>query len=127
MSNPKMIHFHAAKRILKYISATLRTGVLFPASAKVNCDTLLGYSDADWCGDKVDRRSTTGFVFLWNNAPISQCSKKQPVVALSSCESEYIAGAFTACQTIWLSTLMTELQITVKKPVTLLIDNKSTI
>ena len=75
----------------------------------------------------MDRRSTTGFVFMWNKSPISWCSKKQSVVALSSCESEYIAGAVTACQAIWLVSLMKELKIAEKGLVTLLIDNKSAI
>ncbi|GAU17360.1 hypothetical protein TSUD_232360 [Trifolium subterraneum] len=40
------------------------------------------------CGYKVDRRSTSGYVFKFQNAPISWCSKKQSVIALSSCEAE---------------------------------------
>jgi len=47
------------------------------------------------------------------------------VVALSSCEAEYIVGAFIAWQTIWLNSLLKEIRVEVKKPLKLLIDNKS--
>ncbi|XP_073221583.1 uncharacterized protein [Cicer arietinum] len=48
---------------------------------------LLGYTDSNWCGDKDDRKSTVDYVFMFGGAPISWCSKKEPVVALSSCEA----------------------------------------
>ena len=49
------------------------------------------------------------------------------MVALSSCEAEYIAGSYAACQAIWLDSLLDELKFEAKKPIKLLIDNKSTI
>ncbi|MCI90431.1 hypothetical protein A2U01_0111723, partial [Trifolium medium] len=41
---------------------------------------IICYSDDDWCGDKVDRRSTTGYFFKFLNASVAWCSRKQPVV-----------------------------------------------
>lgn len=55
------------------------------------------------------------------------CIKKQPVIALSSCEAEYIAETFATCQTMWLDSVMKELRCEVIKPLILRIDNKSTI
>ena len=52
---------------------------------------LEGYCDADWGGDYLTRRSTTGYIFLFGNSPISWLSKLQKTVALSSCEAEYMA------------------------------------
>ena len=46
------------------------------------------------------------------------------MVALSSCEAEYIAGSYAACQAIWLDSLLDELKFEAKKPIKLLIDNK---
>ncbi|MCI29936.1 cationic amino acid transporter 1-like, partial [Trifolium medium] len=60
-------------------------------------------------------------------APVAWCSKKQPVVALSSCEAEYIAGSYAACQALWIDSVLKELQIDVKRPITLQIDNQSAI
>ena len=50
-----------------------------------------GYSDSDWAGDRESRKSRSGFIFVLNGGPVSWCSKRQPTVALSSTEAEYIA------------------------------------
>ena len=126
MSKPKWSHYQAAVRILRYIKGTLKHGVLFPFEGKTKSE-LLSYSDSDWCGDRVDRRSTSGYLFKFLGGPISWCSKKQPVVALSTCEAEYIAGALTACQAVWILNLLQDLKIKVNKPLKLMIDNKSAI
>ena len=126
MSKPKWSHYQAAVRILRYIKGTLKYGVLFPSGRKDESE-LLSYSDSDWCGDRVDRRSTSGYLFKFLGGPISWCSKKQPVVALSTCEAEYIAGAVTACQAVWILNLLQDLKIKVNKPLKLMIDNKSAI
>jgi hypothetical protein len=119
MSQPMKSHFLAAKRILGYINGTLQYGILFPFGNGCSKLELIGYSDADWCGDKIDRRSTTEFVFKLNGAPISWSSKKQSIVALSSCEAEYVAGCATACQAIWLQQVYEELMIDLKVPIKL--------
>ncbi|BAT90088.1 hypothetical protein VIGAN_06126200 [Vigna angularis var. angularis] len=64
---------------------------------------------------------------MLNGSPISWCSKKQPVVALSSCEAEYIAGSYAACQGVWLEEILKELMIPVTTPLLLKIDNVSAI
>ena len=88
---------------------------------------LTGYSDSDWCGDKNDRKSTAGYIFFYGGAPISWSSTKEPVVALSSCEAEYIAASEAACQAVWLDALIKELQLEKSGKVKLLVDNKSAI
>ncbi len=70
---------------------------------------LEGYSDSDWAWDKDDRKSTSGFIFMLNGGPVSGCSKKQPTVALSSTETEYIALTLAAKEAMWLRLLLTEL------------------
>ena len=85
------------------------------------------YSDSNWYGDKVDKRSTFGYLFKYLRGLISWCSKKQPVIALSTCEAEYIAGVVVACQVVWLLNLLYDLKIKVNKPLKLMIDNKSAI
>ena len=49
------------------------------------------------------------------------------VVALSSCEAEYIAACYPACQALWLDSLLEELKVEIQRPVRLYVDNKSTI
>lgn len=126
MSKPKWSHYQAAVRILRYIKGTLKHGILFPSGSMTDSE-LRSYSDSDWCGDKVDRRSTFGYLFKFLGGPISWCSKKQPVVALSTCEAEYIAGEVAACQAIWLINLLQDLKIKVVLPLKLMINNKSAI
>ena len=75
----------------------------------------------------MERKSTTGYLFKFLDTPISWCSKKQPVVALSTCEAEYIAACYAACQALWLDSLLEELKIEIHRPIKLYVDNQSTI
>lgn len=68
-----------------------------------------------------------GYLFEFAGAPISWCSKKQTVVALSSCEAEYISACSAACQALWLHSLLLELKIDIGSHVDLLVDNRSAI
>jgi hypothetical protein len=87
-----------------------------------------GYSDSDLAGDIDDRKSTSGMVFYLGCNPISWCSQKQKVVALSSCEAEYIAASSAACQGLWLGRLLTDLMMKKEvEPIVLRIDNQSAI
>jgi hypothetical protein len=70
---------------------------------------LTGFNDSDLAGDVDDKKSTSGSVFLLGTSLVTWESQKQRVVALSSCEAEYIASANAACQGIWLSRLLGEL------------------
>ena len=64
---------------------------------------LIGYSDSDMAGDVDTRKSTSGVLFFLGWSPESWQSMKQKVVALSSCEAEYIVAATAACQGVWLA------------------------
>ena len=65
-------------------------------------------------------------VFL-GSAPISWLSLKLKVVALSTCETEYLAAATAACQVVWLHRLLGELTGTEAHPPALMVDNQPTI
>ena len=73
--------------------------MLFPSGVRSDVE-LICYSNSDWCGDRVDRRSTSEYFFKYLGSLISRCFKKQFVVNLSTCEVEYIASALFACQSI---------------------------
>ena len=75
MSKPKWSHYQDVVRILRYIKGTLKFGVLFPSGRNAESE-LMSYFDSDWCGDRVDRRSTSGYLFKFLGGPISQSSKK---------------------------------------------------
>ncbi|WOG92362.1 hypothetical protein DCAR_0311626 [Daucus carota subsp. sativus] len=124
MEKPKQDHFMAAKRILRYIKGTLNHGLFYTHSQD---SKLVGYSDSDYGGDLDDGKSTSGYAFHIGSAIFSWSSKKQQTVALSTCEAEYIAAAGAACQAIWLSYILGELNLVKEEPVTIYVDNKSSI
>jgi hypothetical protein len=88
----------------------------------------VGYSDSDLACDINDRKSTSGLIFFLAGGPIAWQSSKQKVVALSSCEVEYIAAAAAAaCEAVWLARLLAELTGGVVHAPKLMVDNKSAI
>ncbi len=89
---------------------------------------IIGNSDASYAEDRKDRKSTSGYLFIKSNGPISWKSKKQPIVSLSSMEAEYIALTAAAKEAIWLSKLELELgENKMNKAIIIKEDNQSTI
>lgn len=87
---------------------------------------LEAYSDADHAGDPVNRASTFGVILKYGGGPIIFLSRKQPCIAQSSTESEYIAANEAARELMWVRQLFDELEEKIDCP-TLYIDNLSTI
>jgi hypothetical protein len=88
---------------------------------------LIGYRDTDMAGDKVDRKSTSDMIYFLSNGAVSWQSAKQKVVALSSCEVEYVAASMAATQGVWLSRLMEEMLGKESDTPLLYVDNKAAI
>ena len=78
-------------------------------------------------GDIDGRRSTSDVLVFLGSAPISWLSLKQKVVALSTCEAEYVATATAACQVVWLRRLLGELTSVEAHPPALMVDNQPAI
>ncbi|XP_047340029.1 uncharacterized mitochondrial protein AtMg00810-like [Impatiens glandulifera] len=108
MQEPRKTHLEEAKKILKYINTSLDIGLLYEKDEK---SVLQGYVDADFVGDRDDRRSTSGFVFLCGNTSISWYSRKQGSVSLSITEAEYKASAHAAQECIWLRRLWEDFHV----------------
>ncbi|RVX18623.1 Retrovirus-related Pol polyprotein from transposon RE1 [Vitis vinifera] len=110
---------------LIYLSHT-RPDIGFAVSATENRDTEV-YSDADWAGNIIDRRSTSGYCsFVWGNL-VTWRSKKQSVVARSSVEAEYRALAQGICEGIWIKRVLSELGQTSSSPILMMCDNQTAI
>ena len=110
LSNPLETHWVAAKHVLRYLKATAHYDLCY--TKHEDGLRLVGYSDADWASSN-DRRSTSGYSFaLHEQGPlISWKSRKQPTVALSSCEAEYIALAGAVQESLYLSQLIIDLGV----------------
>jgi transposase InsO family protein len=122
---PQKPHMDAVNHILRYVRGTLDFGLCFKRGED---SVLTGYSDADWAGDRDDRKSTTGYVFMLGSTPITWRSQKQNCVACSSTEAEYVALSSAAREGMWLRGLLKELHILDDKTTTVLYcDNQSAI
>ena len=106
MQKRTAMHMDCPRRILRYVSGTLDCGLLYK---KGGVFQLQGYTDADWAGDAIDRRSTSGFMFHLGSATISWSSKNQPTVSLSSTEAEYRVATVATCEAIWLKLLLKDM------------------
>jgi hypothetical protein len=88
------------KRIIHYVAETLNHDLFYPrCPGEVR---LVRYSDSDHVGDINTSKSTSGILFFFDKSLVSWQSVKQQVVALSSCESEYIATSTASTQALWL-------------------------
>ncbi|CAB0015179.1 unnamed protein product, partial [Nesidiocoris tenuis] len=92
LDKPSVPTWKAAKRILRYLKKTRDFSLIFGKDSK----HIVGYSDADWAGDRSSRKSVSGFVAFYGGNAITWYSRRQNCVALSTAESEYVAGATAA-------------------------------
>ena len=123
-SKPGKAHWDAIQRLMRYLKGTLRMGLFysgFPA-------TIEGFSDASWCSEPLECRSTGGYVFTFAGAAISWKSKKQTVIAQSSMESELYALATAGDEAEWLSCLLRDLPLKdqLGPVITIYCDNQAT-
>ncbi len=100
MANPSLEHWIAVKRIFRYLQGTLHFKLCFRG---LTPQGLVRYCDANWASDLEDRRSTTGFVFMMGGGAISWSSKRQPIIALSTTEVEYMASTQATKEALWMA------------------------
>jgi hypothetical protein len=122
-ADPKEVHLRAMKRILRYLVYTPKFGLLYPRGSTFD---LIGYSDADWAGCKIDRKSTSGTCQFLGRSLVSWASKKQNSVALCTAEAEYIAAGHCCAQLLWMRQTLRNYGYKLTK-VPLLCDNESAI
>ena len=94
MKDPRLSHWEAVIRIVRYLKAYLGRGILYKANGHLRVEA---YTDVDWAGSSSDRKSTTGYCNFLGGNLITWRSKKQTVVARCSAEAEHRAMAHTSC------------------------------
>nr|GEV19550.1 hypothetical protein [Tanacetum cinerariifolium] len=96
---PKASHLHAVKRIFRYLKGKPHLSLWYPKDSPFD---LVAYSDSDYDGASLDRKSTTRGCQFFGCRLISWQCKKQTVVATSSTEAEYVAAASCCAQVLWI-------------------------
>src|SRR5579859_419301 len=122
-NHPSEEHDAASNRVFKYLRGTSNLGITF--DGKVGLE-MRAYSDANW-GGEVDRKSVGGYLFCLAGGAVSWTTKKQPTVALSSTESEYMALTQAAKESIWIQRLIEELGIPIANVNVIYADNQGSI
>lgn len=129
MSDYGVGHYNVAKRVCRYLTKTKDLGITFRGQIRDDgiCNpTFRAFSDSDWAGAE-GRKSVSGYFMELANGPIAWSSKQQAVVALSSCEAEYLATTHAAKQLIWTRSILFELGFPQNDATILYCDNRGTI
>ena len=123
LASPRDIDWIMLKHVLRYVKGTVSYKLHYTKYDGVLA--LTGFSDSDWASCTEDRRSTSGYCFYMNIncSPVSWKSKKQPTVALSSCEAEYMALGLSTQEAIYLQRFTTDFDLSTD-PVLLYSDNQ---
>jgi hypothetical protein len=119
----KDCHLRTIKRIMRYLVLTPNLGLWYPKGSYFE---LLEYSDVDYAGGKVDRKSTSGICQFLGRSLVSWSSKKQNFVALSTAEAKYVTAASCCAQLHWMRQTLKDYGYTINH-ISLLYDNESAI
>ncbi|KAJ9560995.1 hypothetical protein OSB04_006155 [Centaurea solstitialis] len=122
-AEPKESHLTAVKRIFRYLKGTPNMGLWYSKDSGFD---LTAYSDSDFAGCKIDRKSTTGGCHLLGGKLVSWTSKKQNSVSTSTAEAEYVAAGICCAQVLWLRNQLQDYDIQLSK-IPIYCDNTSAI
>ncbi|GJW97316.1 putative ribonuclease H-like domain-containing protein [Tanacetum coccineum] len=120
---PKASHLNAVKRIFRYLKHQPKLGLWYPRDSPFE---LEAYSDSDYGGASLDRKSTTGGCQFLGRRLISWQCKKQTIVENSTTEAEYVAAANYCGQVLWIQNQMIDYGFNFMNT-KIYIDNESTI
>ena len=98
-SDPRETHLTAVKRILRYLKGTTNLGLMYKKTSEYK---LSGYCDADYAGDRLECKSTSGNCQFLGNNLVSWASKRQSTIALSTAEAEYISASLCSTHMLWM-------------------------
>jgi hypothetical protein len=125
---PTEAHWQAVKRVFRYLRGTVDHGLTYKGTGSPREPPVLhGYCDSDYAEDETDRRSVTGYTFILSGAAISWASRKQPTVAHSSTEAEYMAASDAAKEAVWWRLFLSCLGYPMDDATSILSDNQGSI
>ena len=121
MHSSKEVHLQAANQVPQYLKGSPGKGILF----KRNLGLVLEvYTNADYAGFVVDRRSITGYYTFLSENLVTWRSKKQSLVARSSIETEFCTMSQGVCELLWMKIILEYLKIKWDDPMKLYYNNK---
>ena len=112
----------ATKHMLRYLCGTIGYGMRYVSVGDVK---LQGYTNSDWAGSAVDRKSTSRCCFSLGLGMISWLSRKQTSMALKTSEVEYIAASVASREAMWLQKLLAGIFDLELEPTLIHCDNQS--
>eukprot|EP00253_Pinus_taeda_P025123 PITA_25123 len=124
MVKPTKLFWKAGKHVLRYLRGTSGYGLWYRQEDEVK---LCGFTDADWTGSLMDRKSTSRGIFSIESITVSWYNRKQRSVALSSVEAEYMVASLAACEAIWMRKILVGLFGSHLEPIVIYCDNQSCI
>jgi hypothetical protein len=121
-SNPRMEHWKAAKRVMRYLQGTMDYRLTYRYTDYLE---VVGYSDSDFTRCVDSRKFTSWYIFLLAKGAISWRSNKQTIVATSTMKAEFIACYEAITQTLWLRNFIGGLKIvnSIARPIKIFCDN----
>lgn len=108
LAKPRQCHLDAAFKVVRYVKHTLGQGIFLSATSPLS---ISAYSDSDWGGCPITRRSLTGYCVTLGSSLLSWKSKRQATVSRSSAEAKYRTLADVCCEITWLLNLFKELGV----------------
>ncbi|GKD08560.1 hypothetical protein Tco_1188245 [Tanacetum coccineum] len=120
-ANPKESHLMAVKRIFRYLKGTPSLGLRYPKCLSFD---QKGYSDSDYAGCNMDRKSTLGTYQLLEDKLVCWSVKKQQSVAMSSAEANNVATTGCCANILWIKSQLTDYDIIYEK-IPIFYDNTS--
>ena len=121
LSAPSSEHLAAATYTLRYLRNTSDLAIQY------STERPIGVTDSIFTGDQDNRKSTSSYVFTLRNGAISWRAHKQPLVAFSTVEAEYIGASDAAKEALWISSLFTLLLSLDAYPQEIVVDNQGSI
>ncbi|GKB57985.1 hypothetical protein Tco_0914171 [Tanacetum coccineum] len=120
---PKVLHLHDVKRIFRYLKGQPKLGLWYPKDLPFD---LEAYTNSNYTGASLDRKSTTGGCQFLRRRLISWQCMKQTMVTNSTTKAEYVAASSCCRQVLWIQNQMIDYGYNFMNT-KIFIDNESTI
>lgn len=124
MHEPTIKQWTYVERLLRYLRGTISHGLLIKPAPQLR---LQAFADADWGGNRPDRKSTSGFCTYLGPNPITWTSRKQQVVARNATDAEYRSVADAVADVLWIIALLKEMYIDIVDTPNIWCDNSGAV